>query len=474
MHSNEPTTPELTPETAEDVIQEAPSPPASRRPIVAIVGRPNVGKSTFFNRILRRRHAIVDDRPGVTRDRLYAGSDWNGRLFDIVDTGGIVPDATLPMDQQVNFQVEQAVQSADLVVLIVDGRVPITHTDEMVARILRESGRPVLLAVNKIDYPEAATEAPAYWSLGMGTPHPVSAAHGLGVGDFLDAVVAKLPDEARVGRVHPVGVPRVAIVGRPNVGKSSLLNQFAGEETAIVSATPGTTRDAVDTLVEIDGHRFLFIDTAGLRRRGRIKRGVEHFSALRTMAAVDRAEIVLLVVDVGEGITAQDIHVASFVAGSGRAVIFVANKWDLADRDPRYGKVFEEELRRRFHFFPQAPVERVSALSGRRVGKLPEAIRRIHERYHLRIPTAEFNAAVESALRRNPPPAVKGKDVRVLYATQVSSGPQRFVFFVNTRLPVPESYRRYLANRLREDFGFDGIPLTIQIRYRGEKKKGRT
>ena len=442
----------------------------SPNPIVAVVGRPNVGKSTLFNRILGRRHAIVDDQPGITRDRLFSDADWAGHRFTLVDTGGIVPDSPLPMERLINYQVEQAIDAADVLLLLVDAQVSPGAEDERVARMLLDTGRSVVLAVNKADHEGIALEANAYWSLGLGEPHAVSATHGRGIGDLLDSVAERLPVDPRVGRDVPAGVPRVAIIGRPNVGKSSLINALTGEETAIVSEIPGTTRDAVDTLIEIDGRPYLFIDTAGLRRRGKITRGVEHFSTLRTIAAIQRAEVVLALIDSEAGVTAQDVRVAAMAADSGRGVVLVANKWDLVSTELGFSKLFEEELRRKLHFLGYAALERTSALTGRRVTKLNRAIDRVHTQFHRRIPTAELNRAVEATTRRNPPPAVKGKQIRVLYAAQVGVAPQRFVYFVNSRIPLPESYRRFLNNRLRTEFGFEGVPLRVELRHRSKRK----
>lgn len=446
-----------------------PAGPSPLLPVVAIVGRPNVGKSTLFNRILQRRHAIVDDRPGVTRDRLYALADWAGHEFTLVDTGGLVPDSPLEMERLVNFQVEQAIATADVLLLVTDARVTPSGVDEVVARKLLATGLPVCLAVNKADHDQLALEAHAFWSLGVGEPHAISATHRRGVGDLLDRVIEALPEIPRSGRGFPPGVPAVAIIGRPNVGKSSLLNQLAGEDAAIVSDVPGTTRDATDSILTLDGKRYGFIDTAGLRRRGRIERGVEHFSALRTLHAIQRAEVAMVLIDSEAGVTAQDVRVAAMAAAAGRGVVIVANKWDLADHDPKFAKAFEEELRRRLHFIGFAPLERVSALTGRRVSKLAATIDRVHAQYYRQIPTAELNRAVEKATRRNPPPAVKGKHVRVLYATQTGVAPQRFVYFMNTRLTLPESYQRFLNNRLRAEFGFEGVPLSLRLRYRPKR-----
>ena len=444
--------------------------PPEPRPIVAIVGRPNVGKSTLFNRILGRRHAIVHDEPGVTRDRLYAPADWAGRELTLVDTGGLIPDTPLPLEQLINFQVDQAIESADLLILLVDTQVAPSEEDELVARKLQETGLPVVLVANKADHAALALEANAYWGLGLGEPHAVSATHGRGVGDLLDAVLDALPGAPRLGRNVPPGVPRVAIVGRPNVGKSSLLNALTGEETAIVSAVAGTTRDATDTLVELDGRPYLLLDTAGLRRRGRIAAGVEHYSTLRTISAIQRAEVVLVLIDAVAGITHQDVRVAAMAADSGRGVVLVANKWDLVPTEAGTNRNFEEEVKRKLRFLDYATLERTSALTGRRVTKLHQAVDRVWAQYHRRIPTAELNRAVELTTRRNPPPALKGRHVRVLYATQVGSAPQRFIYFVNTRLILPESYKRFLNNRLRGEFGFEGVPLNLQIRYRSAKK----
>ncbi len=470
-NSSDPPAPDLSaPQAAAAELPGSAHEGTERRPIVAIVGRPNVGKSTLFNRIIGRRQAIVDDQPGVTRDRLYAIAEWTGHTFALADTGGLVPESTLPLEQLINFQVDQAIETADVLLLLVDAQVGPSMIDEAVARKLQATGLPLVLAVNKADHATLAQEANSYWALGLGEPHPISAAHGRGVGDLLDAVVRELPGVPRHGREVPRAVPRVAIVGRPNVGKSSLLNSLAGEDTVIVSPQAGTTRDATDTLVEMDGRSYLLIDTAGLRRKGRISHGVEHYSALRTAAAIHRADVVLVVIDAAAGVTAQDVRVAAMAAESGRGVVLVANKWDLISTEAGVSRAFDEELWRKLRFLQYATLERTSAVTGRRVTKLHRAIDRVHKNYYRRIPTAELNRSLEASTRRNPPPALRGKHVRVLYATQVGVAPQRFVYFVNTRLNLPESYRRFLNNRLRADFGFEGVPLQIRIRYRSGRQ----
>lgn len=431
-------------------------------PIVAIVGRPNVGKSTLFNKIIQRRVAIVEDVPGVTRDRLYAVTDWAGYNFTLVDTGGFVWEKD-PLAQAVARQAREAMAESDVILLLVDAKSGVTADDMEIASLLRKSGKPVVVAVNKVDtFANSEGLASEFYRLGLGEPIPVSAANGINVGDLLDVIVShlkKLPEEEEDEAVS------VAIVGRPNVGKSSLLNLLAGEERSVVSPIPGTTRDAVDTRVIINGSEFKFVDTAGLRRKSRIVAGVEYYSMLRTIRAVQRSQVCLLLLDASEGLTEQDKRIAGIIDNAGKATIIVVNKWDLVDKEPHTMARMKKELLGGLQFMDYARVEFISALTGARTGKLFPLIEDTVEQYRRRITTGLVNDLLNDALVANPPSA-KGKKLKIYYMTQAGIGPPRFVLFVNYPELVHFSYIRYLENRLREAFGFQGTPIRFSIRKR--------
>ena len=435
-------------------------------PVLAVVGRPNVGKSTLVNRILGRREAVVQDVPGVTRDRVAYDAIWSGRRFTVVDTGGGEPDAR-GLAARVAEQAERAVAAADAVLLVVDARVGATETDEQVARVLRRGDRPVVLAANKVDDERAESDAAGLWSLGLGEPYPVSALHGRGSGDLLDAVVAALP-ESPPERAERGGPRRVALVGRPNVGKSSLLNRITGEERAVVHEVAGTTVDPVDSLVSLGGEVWRFVDTAGLRRRVRTASGAEYYASLRTSTAIEAAEVAVILIDASEPISEQDQRVISAVVDAGRALVLAFNKWDLLDEDRRLR--LEKEIDRELLRIRWAPRVNISAMTGRGVDKLPQALRTVLASWDQRVPTGQLNSWLATVVAATPPPARGGRQPKVLFATQPSSRPPRFVLFTTGFLEP--AYRRFLERRLREDFGFVGTPIEISVRVR-ERRAAR-
>jgi GTPase len=435
-------------------------------PVVAVIGRPNVGKSTLVNRVLGRREAVVEDVPGVTRDRVAYEAEWAGRTFTVVDTGGWQPDAR-GMAARIAAAAELAVEAADVVLLVVDATVGITEVDAAVSRVLQRSGRPVVLAANKVDSAHAEPEVAALWGLGLGPPLPVSALHGRGSGDLLDALVKAFP---AVPAAAPTadGPRRVALIGRPNVGKSSLLNQLVGAERALVDAEAGTTRDPVDSLVDIDGTTWRFVDTAGLRRRVNEATGAEYYSSLRTSAAIDTAEVVLLLLDASEPISDQDLRVADKVVEAGRALVIAMNKWDLVDDDRR--EQLDREVEREMARFGWAARLNISARTGRGVQRLAPALEAALESWQTRVPTGELNSYFASVVGATPPPVRGGKQPKILFATQPGVQPPRFVLF--TSGPLEASYRRFLERRLRERYGFAGTPIDLSVRAREKGKRG--
>jgi GTP-binding protein len=455
-----------------------------RRPMIALVGRPNVGKSTLFNRLIGRRLAVVDETPGTTRDRLVAEGEWRGRAFDVVDTGGIDPDffrrsgplsvSSADYIRPIRAQAEMAVHDADLVLFLVDGDAGVTHADREVAEILRKSrgarvGRhaaPILLTVNKCDNRARWDQTAEFYELGMGDPFPVSALHGTGVGDLLDAVMERLPavpeEEEGEERI------RIAIVGKPNVGKSSLLNRLLGEERVIVSPIPGTTRDAVDTQVTYQGTPVDLIDTAGIRRRGKIEPGVEKFSVLRSLRAIERADVALLVLDAVQGIAVQDAHIAGFILDSRRSAVAVVNKWDAVEKDSNSQDAFRQAIRKELEFLDYVPVLFVSALTGQRTGEILPTALRVQEERLVRIPTAELNRILREAQAKHAPPARSGRKLRIYYGAQVKADPPTFLFHVNNPELVHFSYRRFLENQIREHYSFLGTPLILSFRKKSK------
>jgi GTP-binding protein len=431
-------------------------------PVVAVVGRPNVGKSTFFNRVVGGRVAIVDDRPGVTRDRNFAKADWAGRQFFLVDTGGIIEGSDEPLDRSIREQAYAAVQEADVILFLVDGKAGLHPLDERLAEILRKSGQSVLLVVNKMDNLPNDSGHLDFWTLGMGDPMPVSAISGKGSGDLLDAIVAKFPEQTDTPEDE--GVIRVAVVGKPNVGKSSFVNRLLGEERAVVSEVAGTTRDPVDSRMQYHDRTLVFVDTAGLRRQSKVKDSLEYYSALRTAKVVRGADVCLVLVDATEPIHVQDLRVVEQAWEAGAGVILVANKWDLVEKDHMTAPQFEKDIRLRAPFLKWVPVMFTSALSGQRVRKCLDLILEVQDTRHERIPTAEVNQALEAILRHQPPPHSRGRRVKLRYGTQVSTAPPTFVFFANLPKALPDHYIRYVHNSLRERWGFVGSPVRIRFR----------
>lgn len=438
-------------------------------PAVAVVGRPNVGKSTFFNRVLGQRLAIVEDVPGVTRDRNFARAEWAGRPFYLVDTGGIETDTDEPMAVAIRQQVLAAIEEADVLVFMVDGKVGVHPMDERIAEMLRRSGRPVVLVVNKMDRIPEDTSHLDFWTLGLGEPLPVSSMSGKGSGDVLDAIVAHFPD-APAEVQEDDGVLHVAVIGKPNVGKSSFINRLLGEERMVVSDVAGTTRDSVDTPMRYHGRTLVFIDTAGLRRQARIDEKLEYYSALRTARAIERADVCLLLIDSTEEIHAQDLKIADRAWEAGCGLIVVANKWDLVEKDANTAVAFERHLRERSRSLRHVPVLFTSALTGQRVHKALELVLEVAAERSRRISTSEVNDVVAELAQRQPPPHYRGQTVKLLYATQVDASPPTFVVFTNQPKGIPEHYVRYLDNGFRERWGFTGTPIRIRIRGRREPK----
>lgn len=458
------------------------------KPLVAIVGRPNVGKSTLFNRLAGERLAVVDDVPGTTRDRLVAEAEWNGLTFDIVDTGGIEPLPRRAKDEnplaadsaqflpQIRAQAEMAIAHADAVIFMTEVTAGVTPADREVAQILRRyqhrddpAGRlypPVLLAVNKSETLPRREEAVEFYELGMGDPIPISAIHGTGTGDLLDALVAALPLSPETEAAEMV---KIAIVGRPNVGKSSLLNRLLGEERAIVSPIPGTTRDALDTPMTYDGLPVILIDTAGIRRRGHIDPGVEQWSVLRALKAIARADVALLVVDATEPFTAQDAHVAGFILDEMKSVVVVVNKWDAIEKDSDTLEAYTQKLRTALNFLDYVPVLFISAKTGQRCDQVLPTALRVHEERLVRIPTSALNRIVREAVAWHAPKSKSGRQLKIMYATQVRTAPPTFLFHVNDPELVHFSYQRFLENRLRQEYGFLGTPLRFSFRKKSDR-----
>jgi GTP-binding protein len=435
-------------------------------PVLAVVGRPNVGKSTLVNRILGRREAVVQDVPGVTRDRVTYPAEWTGRRFLLVDTGGWERDVR-GMAARVAEQAEVAVELADAVLLVVDSTVGATSTDEAVVRLLRRSGKPVVLAANKVDDERGEADAAALWSLGLGEPHPVSAVHGRGSGDLLDACLAVLPEISAVGGPSGDGIRRVALLGRPNVGKSSLLNALAGADRVVVDDTAGTTRDPVDEIVSVDGRSWRFVDTAGIRRRTHQTHGADFYASLRTQAALDKAEVAVVLLDANEPMTEQDTRIVTMVVEAGRALVLAYNKWDLIDEERR--RYLEREFERDLVQVQWAPRANISAATGRHLAKLAPALDVALDSWETRIPTSQLNATLAELVAAHPHPVRGGKQPRILFGTQASTRPPRFVLFTTGFLEA--GYRRFVERRLREAYGFTGTPIEVSVRPREKRRR---
>jgi len=438
------------------------------KPTVAIVGRPNVGKSTLFNRLLGGRPAIVSERPGTTRDRHFGDAEWQGRRFWLVDTGGLVPDSEDSMDRAIRRQVEFALSEADVIVFLVDGREGLHPLDQAIAERLRKAGRPVLLAVNKLDNLEQSTEQYAFYALGFGDPVGVSAAIGKGSGDLLDALVERLPP---YDPAEAEGAINVAVVGRPNVGKSSLVNRLLGEERHVVAPEAGTTRDAIDSVLRFQGKTLNFIDTAGLRRRAKVEDDLEFYSTLRTERAIERAEVCILVVDASVGMHNQDLRIATQAWDRGTGLIVVVNKWDLIEeKGANTARQGQDTLIAKAPFLRYVPFLYVSALTGQRVRKTLELIVQVAESRELRVPTAEVNKVLADLIQRNAPPQKPGEEVKLLYASQIGTAPPTLAIVSNRPDEVPESYQRYLVHGFREAWPFPGSPLRLKFTSRGSRR----
>ncbi|MET8626358.1 ribosome biogenesis GTPase Der [Kitasatospora sp. NPDC004669] len=439
-----------------------------RLPVLAVVGRPNVGKSTLVNRIIGRREAVVEDKPGVTRDRVTYEASWNGRRFKVVDTGGWEIDV-LGIDAMVAAQAELGIEQADAVLFVVDATVGATDTDEALIKIIRRAGKPTVLCANKVDGPSTEAEAAYLWSLGLGEPYPVSALHGRGSGDLLDAVMDALPEAPpqTFGDAAPGGPRRIALIGRPNVGKSSLLNKVAGEERVVVNELAGTTRDPVDEMIELGGKTWKFVDTAGIRRRVHLTAGADFYASLRTAAALEKAEVAVVLIDASETLAEQDTRIISMAVEAGRAVVIAYNKWDQLDEERRY--YLEREIERDLVQVQWAPRVNVSAKTGRHMEKLVPAIETALEGWETRIPTARLNAFLGELVAAHPHPIRGGKQPRILFGTQAGIRPPRFVLFASGFLEA--GYRRFIERRLREEFGFVGTPISISVRVREKRNK---
>lgn len=434
------------------------------KPTVAIVGRPNVGKSTIFNRIIGERVSIVEDEPGVTRDRIYGQAEWLGKEFSLIDTGGITLEE-YPLDVEIKSQAEIAIEEADVIILMVDIRSGITSLDENIAKILYRSNKPVVLALNKADNPEQREKIYEFYSLGLGEPFPISGSHGLGLGDLLDEVVSHFEDESL--DIYDESVIKFSLIGRPNVGKSSLVNKILGEERVIVSDIEGTTRDAIDTpFIDEEGQEFVIIDTAGIRKSGRVYENTEKYSVLRALSAIERSDVVLCVINAEEGIREQDSRVFSHAHDEGKSIIVLVNKWDTVEKDTNTMRDFEKDIRTRFKFLEYAPILFVSAETGERLQRLPELIKKVYGSRMQRVQSSTLNDVLMDALAMNPTPTVKNNRLKIFYMTQVAVGPPTFIVFVNDTELLHFSYRRFLENQLRENFDFQGTPIKIIPRKR--------
>lgn len=432
--------------------------------LVAIVGRPNVGKSTLFNRIIEERHAIVEGEPGVTRDRLYARAEWGGKHFDIVDTGGIVPQSDDVFEKAIREQAMLAIEEADVILFAVDGRDGITPVDETIAGMLRSSKKPVVLVVNKCDNAMADMNSAEFYSLGLGDPFPISALNGRSTGDFLDAVIEHLDE----GNGQEDTRLKIAVVGRPNVGKSSLTNALLGKDRMVVTPVAGTTRDAIDSVLTYYGEQIVLIDTAGLRRRSQIKESVELYSTMRTSRAIDRCDVAVVVIDAVQGLEAQDKRIINEVEQARKGIIIALNKWDLIEKDTKTADLFMQKIREELRTLDYVPIVTISAVTKQRITKVIEMAKLIQQRRTVRIPTHELNEELIAMLERTPPPSVKGRDLRINYVTQVGTEPPLFAFFLNFPELLPDAYKRFIERQLRNIHDFEGVPISFLFRKKRE------
>jgi GTP-binding protein len=430
------------------------------RNIVAIVGRPNVGKSTLFNRIIGERDAIVDLQSGVTRDRHYGEAQWNGKKFTVIDTGGYVPESKDVFEAAIREQVWIAIEEADVIVFVVDGITGVTPLDVEIAKILRQTNKKVVLAVNKIDNEKSQIYTAQFYELGVGEPFPISALHGRKIGDFLDEVVKDLPSVDGEEKNEKDQI-KVAIVGQPNVGKSSFVNAVLGENRTIVTDIPGTTRDSIDTQFEYNGNKFLLIDTAGLRKRSKIKESIEFYSAIRALKALQRCDVAVVMLDATCGLERQDLRIIGEAAELKKGIVIAVNKWDLVEKDANTALEYEHALKSRLKVFDYVPVVFISAKTKQRIFKVLDLAKVVHDERAKRIKTSELNKVLFPIVKETPPPAVSGKEIKIKYVTQVKSSPPVFAFFANFPDDIPEHYKRFLENKIRENFGFIGVPLTI-------------
>ncbi len=438
------------------------------KPIVAIVGRPNVGKSSFFNALCGEQISIVKDYPGVTRDRIYGDAEWLGKAFTIIDTGGIEPESSDIILKSMREQAQIAIDTADVIIFMVDIRDGLTDRDGQVADILRRSGKPLVLCVNKVDdFKKLEADVYEFYNLGLGEPYPISSTGKTGFGELLDAVTELFPHDTEESEKEER--PRIAIVGKPNVGKSALINKLLGENRCIVSDIAGTTRDAIDTLVKYDGKEYIFVDTAGLRRKNKVKEELERFMVIRTVSAVEKADIVILMIDASEGVSEQDAKIAGIAHERGRGIIIAVNKWDAIEKDDKTIYKYRDEIFRTLSFIPYAEVIFISALTGQRIGKIFDSIEEVIQSQNLMIKTGVLNEIITEATVLQQPPSDKGKRLKIFYVTQVSVKPPTFVCFVNDKDLFHFSYQRYIENKIRETFGFNGTSIKLLIRERSEK-----
>ncbi|MDD6190857.1 MAG: ribosome biogenesis GTPase Der [Firmicutes bacterium] len=438
------------------------------KPLVAVVGRPNVGKSTFFNRVVGSRVSIVEDTPGVTRDRIYAEAEWSGVNFALIDTGGIEPDSKELIPSMMREQAQMAIDTSDVILFITDGKEGLTSADREVGDMLMKTGKKVVLAVNKIDKPTLPDDFYDFYELGLGEPIPISAANMLNLGDLLDEIVESFPEGAGAEEDDSI---KIAMIGRPNVGKSSLINKLLGETRVIVSPIAGTTRDSIDTPFVYDGQKYTLIDTAGIRRKSKVSESIEKYSVLRAVAAVERCDVCMLVIDAAEGIAEQDKKIAGIAHEAGKAIIVTVNKWDLVEKETGTMNEFKKEIERELGFMSYAPSIFISALTGQRVNKVMDMARYVAENRAMRVPTGRLNTVITDATMMKQPPSDKGKRLKIYYATQVGVKPPLFSFKINSRPLMHFSYSRYLENKIREVFGFEGTPIKFVFREKGEKEE---